>query len=300
MFDWFEWEFTLSLLTNGVLIGLMYSLIALGFVLVYKATDAINFAQGEFVMLAAFFGAVMLVGAGAPFWLAVVVTLVGMIAFAFGLERVVLRPLIGRPIVSVIMATIGLAAVLRGVGPMVFGAETRSIVMPVEDAPIIWGPLFISPIQLIGAAVAVLFLGAFTWFFLKSRMGIAMRAVADNQQVAMAMGINVERYFALAWAMAGVVSALGGIVWGSLLGVDVHLALIGLKVFPVVILGGLDSIAGAIVGGLIIGIVENVAAGYLDPLVGGGTKDFAPYVLMIIALMVRPYGIFGKRQIERV
>jgi branched-chain amino acid transport system permease protein len=300
MFDWFEWEFTLSLLTNGVLIGLMYSLIALGFVLVYKATDAINFAQGEFVMLAAFFGAVMLVSAGAPFWLAVVVTLAGMIAFGFGLERVVLRPLIGRPIVSVIMATIGLAAVLRGAAPLVFGAETRSIVMPVEDAPIVWGPLFISPIQLIGAGVAVIFLAAFTWFFLKSRMGIAMRAVADNQQVAMAMGINVERYFALAWAMAGVVSALGGIVWGSLLGVDVHLALVGLKVFPVVILGGLDSIVGAIVGGLIIGIIENVAAGYLDPVVGGGTKDFAPYVVMIIALMVRPYGIFGKRQIERV
>ena len=300
MFDWFEWEFTLSLLTNGVLIGLMYSLIALGFVLVYKATDAINFAQGEFVMLAAFFGAVTLVGAGAPFWLAVVVTLAGMIAFAFGLERVVLRPLIGRPIVSVIMATIGLAAILRGLGPMVFGAETRSINMPVEDAPIIWGPLFISPIQLIGAAVAVVFLAGFTWFFLKSRMGIAMRAVADNQQVAMAMGINVERYFALAWAMAGVVSALGGIVWGTMLGVDNQLALVGLKVFPVVILGGVDSIIGAIVGGLIVGIVENMAAGYLDPYVGGGTKDFAPYILMIIMLMFRPYGIFGKRRIERV
>jgi branched-chain amino acid transport system permease protein len=124
--------------------------------------------------------------------------------------------------------------------------------------------------------------------------------VADNQQVAMAMGINVERYFALAWAMAGIVSALGGMIWGSLLGVDVHLALVGFKVFPVVILGGLDSIPGAIVGGLVVGIVENVAAGYIDPYVGGGTKDFAPYVLMIVALMVRPYGIFGKAIIERI
>jgi branched-chain amino acid transport system permease protein len=131
-------------------------------------------------------------------------------------------------------------------------------------------------------------------------MGIAMRAVADNQQVAMAMGINVQRYFALAWAMAGIVSALGGVVWGALLGVDVHLALVGLKVFPVVILGGVDSIIGAVVGGLIVGIVENMAAGYIDPYVGGGTKDFAPYVLMIVALMFRPYGIFGKRRIERV
>ena len=148
--------------------------------------------------------------------------------------------------------------------------------------------------------VAVLFFIVFSLFFKKSRMGVAMRAVADNQQVAQAMGINVERYFAYAWAMAGVVSALGGIVWGSMLGVDVQLALVGLKVFPVVILGGLDSIGGALVGGLIIGIVESLAAGYLDPYVGGGTKDFAPYVLMILVLMIRPYGIFGRRQIERV
>jgi branched-chain amino acid transport system permease protein len=131
-------------------------------------------------------------------------------------------------------------------------------------------------------------------------MGIAMRAVADSQQVAMAMGINVQRYFALAWAMAGIVSALGGIVWGAMLGVDNQLALVGLKVFPVVILGGLDSVIGTVVGGLIVGVVENLTAGYLDPFVGGGTKDFAPYVLMIVALMIRPYGIFGSRRIERI
>jgi len=296
----FEWGFTLVLVTNGVLIGLMYSLIALGFVLVYKATDAINFAQGEFVMLAGFILAGMLVLAGAPFWLGVVVTLLGMIAFGFGLERVVLRPLIGRPIIAVIMATIGLATVLRGAAPLFFGAETRAISLPIPDEPLILGPLSLPPVQLVGALLSLGFLAAFTWFFLKSRMGIAMRAVADNQQVAMAMGIHVERYFAIAWGMAGVVSGLGGLAWGALLGVDVHLALIGLKVFPVVILGGLDSILGAIVGGLIVGVVENLAAGYLDPLVGGGTKDFAPYVLMILMLMIRPYGIFGKRRIERV
>src|SRR5262249_5230505 len=172
--------------------------------------------------------------------------------------------------------------------------------LPIRDEPFVLGPLFIPPIQLLGGAVSLLFLGGFGWFFLKSRKGIAMRAVADNQQVAMAMGIDVERYFGLAWSMTGIVSALGGVLWGNLLGVDVNLALVGFKVFPVVILGGLDSIPGAIVGGLIVGIVENVAAGYIDPLVGGGTKDFAPYVLMIIALMVRPYGIFGKAIIERV
>jgi branched-chain amino acid transport system permease protein len=210
--------------------------------------------------------------------------------------------LLGRPVVSVIMATMGLAAVLRGAAPLFYGAETRSIPLPIPDEPIVLfgGAISLPPVQVVGALLSLAFLGAFTWFFLKSRMGVAMRAVADNQQVAMAMGIHVERYFAIAWGMAGVVSALGGLAWGALLGVDVHLALIGLKVFPVVILGGLDSIVGAVVGGLIVGVVENLAAGYLDPLVGGGTKDFAPYVLMILMLMIRPYGIFGKRRIERV
>jgi len=296
----FDWQFFGLLMSNGILIGLMYSLIAMGFVLVYKATDAINFAQGEFVMIAGFVVAAALSMYGAPLWLAVTIGLGGMIGFGFGLERAMLRRLIGRPIIAVVMATIGLAAVLRGLGPLVLGAETRPLQLPISDEPIVWGPLFIPPIQLLGALVSLLFVGAFGWFFLKSRKGIAMRAVADSQQVAMAMGINVERYFALAWAMTGVVSALGGIIWGSLLGVDVHLALVGFKVFPVVILGGLDSIPGAIVGGLIVGVVENVAAGYVDPYVGGGTKDFIPYVLMIVALMVRPYGIFGKSIIERV
>jgi branched-chain amino acid transport system permease protein len=223
-----------------------------------------------------------------------------MVALGFGLERVVLRPLIGRPIISVIMATIGLAAVLRGTAVLAFGAGTRAINMPIGDTPIVLGPVYLPPVQLVGAGVSLVFLAGFSWFFLKSRIGVAMRAVADNQQVAMAMGINVQRYFGLAWAMAGVVSALGGIVWGAMLGVDNQLALVGLKVFPVVILGGLDSILGAVVGGLVIGITENMAAGYLDPYVGGGTKDFVPYVLMIVVLMIRPEGMFGRRRIERV
>ena len=292
-------EFLFALVLSGASIGLMYSLIALGFVLVYKATDAINFAQGEFVMLAGMV-VVTVLGAQAPLIAAIVVVLLVMIGFGFGLEKVVLRPLLGRPVVAVIMATIGVAAVLRGWGPLVLGIETRNLPLPIGDEPITIGPASLPPIQVLGAVVALLFFVAFNWFFKKSRMGVAMRAVADNQQVAQAMGINVERYFAIAWAMAGIVSALGGVVWGSMLGVDVQLALVGLKVFPVVILGGLDSIGGALIGGLIIGIVESLAAGYLDPYVGGGTKDFAPYVLMILVLMIRPYGIFGRRQIERV
>jgi branched-chain amino acid transport system permease protein len=295
-----EWQFTLVLVLNGVMIGLMYALIALGFVLIYKATDAINFAQGEFVMFAAFIAAGAAGLAGLPFWVSALLAIAGMVVLGFGLERIVLRPLIGRPIISVIMATIGLQAVLRGFATLAFGAGTRAIVMPISDSPISLGPVTVPPVQVVGAGVSLVFLAGFTWFFLKSRVGVAMRAVADSQQVAMAMGINVQRYFALAWAMAGVVSALGGIVWGAMLGVDNQLALVGLKVFPVVILGGLDSIIGAVVGGLIVGVVENLAAGYLDPYVGGGTKDFVPYVLMIAVLMIRPEGIFGRRRIERV
>jgi branched-chain amino acid transport system permease protein len=292
--------FFFLLLSNGLLIGLMYSLIALGFVLVYKATDAINFAQGEFVMIAGFVAAGVLSLWGAPLWLAVLLALASLIAFGFVLERVMLRKLIGRPVIAVVMATIGLASILRGIGPFTIFSGTKPLPLPIRDEPFMLGPLFIPPIQILGAGVSLAFLAGFGWFFLRSRKGIAMRAVADNQQVAMAMGIDVERYFGVAWAMTGIVSALGGILWGNLLGVDVNLALVGFKVFPVVILGGLDSIPGAIIGGLIVGVVENIAAGYVDPLVGGGTKDFAPYVLMILALMIRPYGIFGKRIIERV
>ena len=296
---WDELQFALALIVSGFSIGLMYSLIALGFVLVYKATDAINFAQGEFVMLAGFVAAVSL-GEKIPVLAAVAIAVAIMVLFSFALERIVLRPLLGRPIVAVIMATIGLGAMLRGLPPITVGGETRAVSLPIGDTPITFGPITLPPVQVLGVVVTLMFLAIFTWFFLKSRMGVAMRAVADNQQVAMAMGINVERYFALAWAMAGTVSALGGVIWGSMLGVDVHLALVGLKVFPVVILGGLDSIVGAVIGGLIVGVVESLAAGYLDPYVGGGTKDFAPYVLMILMLMFKPYGMFGTHRIERV
>jgi branched-chain amino acid transport system permease protein len=295
-----DFGFFLLLMSNGLLIGLMYALIALGFVLVYKATDAVNFAQGEFVMIAGILVAAALGVWKAPLWLAAGLGLAAMIAFGFALERTMLRKLIGRPVIAVVMATIGLASILRGIGPTAFGAGSRPLPLPIPDEPIILGPLFIPPIQLVGGLVSLMFLAGFGWFFVKSRKGIAMRAVADNQQVAMAMGINVERYFGLAWAMTGMVSALGGIIWGNIIGVDVNLSLVGFKVFPVVILGGLDSIPGAVIGGLIVGLVENIAAGYVDPYVGGGTKDLAPYVLMILALMIRPYGIFGKKIIERV
>ena len=287
-------------MSNGLLTGLMYSLVAVGFVLIYKSTDAINFAQGEFCMIAAIVVASMMTLYGFPLWAAIGVALAFMLGFNWSLERVVLRRMIGRDVVAIIMATIGLALMFRGLGPLIFGAETRPINLPIEQTPVIWGPFFMSQIDILGAVISIAFLAGFGWFFLKSRKGVAMRAVADSHQVSMAMGINVERYFALAWMLAGVVALLGGIVWGNAIGVDTQLAQLGLKVFPVVILGGLDSIVGVIVGGLVVGLVEALAAGYLDPYVGGGTKDFTPYVLMILVLMIRPYGIFGKPTIERI
>jgi branched-chain amino acid transport system permease protein len=295
-----EWQFFIELTTNGMLTGMMYSLVAVGFVLIYKSTDALNFAQGEFCMIAAIIIAAVAQEFGLPLWLAIGLGLAFMMGMCMVLERVVLRKMIGQPIHSIIMATLGLALVLRGVGPLAFGNETRPINLPIPDAPIIWGPFFMAPIDVLGGSISVIFLAAFGWFFLKSRKGVAMRAVADSHQVSMAMGINVERYFVLAWMLAGFVALLGGIIWGNAIGVDTQLATLGLKVFPVVILGGLDSIIGCIIGGLIVGVCEAITAGYVDPYVGGGTKDFTPYVLMILALMIRPYGMFGKPIIERI
>jgi branched-chain amino acid transport system permease protein len=289
-----------ELIINGLMVGALYSLIALGFVLIYKASDVINFAQGDLVMFAGYIVSSCLQIYGLPLWLAILLGLGGMILLGFLIEKLVLQHLIGRPVVAVIMATIGLAAFLQGLAPFLWGIETKNLPLPVPDDPIFLGEILLSQLELIAAGVALASIVIISWWFTKSRIGIALRAIADDQQVALAMGIDVKRYFAVAWAIAGVVALIGGLVWGNLLGVDVQLALVGLKVFPVVILGGLDSIVGAIVGGLIVGTVESLAAGVIDPYVGGGTKDFTPYVLMIVVLMIRPYGLFGKEDIERV
>jgi branched-chain amino acid transport system permease protein len=295
-----ELPFFLELLVAGLLIGMMYALVALGFVLIYKASQAINFAQGEFVMFGGFLVAVSMRYYGLSLLVSIALGFGAMIALGLLLERVVLRPLIGRPVIAIIMATIGLASILRGVLLLIWGPLTVNIPLPLTEAPIEVFGLLVKLIAVVGAIISILFLAGFSFVFLRSRIGIALRAVADNQTVAQGMGIDVRRYFALTWVTAGVVATIGGILWGNMIGADVHTALIGLKVFPVVILGGLTSIPGAIVGGLIIGALENVAAGYIDPLVGGGTKDFIPYIIMIFALMLRPYGFFGERTIERV
>jgi branched-chain amino acid transport system permease protein len=289
-----------ELVVNGLMVGSLYSLIAVGFVLIYKASDVINFAQGEFVMFGGYIVAACLQLYGLSLWLSLTIGVVAMVLLGFVIEGAVLKHLIGRPVVAVIMATIGLASFLRGLAPLLWGIETKNLPLPVPETPFLVGEIQISPSELFAGLVSFTSIALIGWLFTKSRVGIALRAIADDQQVSMAMGISVKRYFALSWAIAGVVALVGGVIWGNLIGVDIQLALVGLKVFPVVILGGLDSILGAIIGGLLVGAVEALAAGLVDPLVGGGTKDFTPYVLMILLLMVRPYGLFGKENIERV
>ena len=292
--------FFASLLITGLLTGAIYALVALGFVLVYKATGVINFAQGEFMMFGAFIAAALLTDFSLPAIVAIPMTMVIMAGLGLVTERVVLRPMIGRPPIGMIMATVGLAFVFRGLAPMLWGGTTKDLSLPLPQSPVQILDVRLSPTVLTGAAVAILLVGGFALLFQRSRIGIALRAVADDTQAAMAMGISVPWAFGTAMAVSGVAAAAGGLIWGDILGVDSYLALVGFKVFPVVILGGLDSVGGAVLGGLAVGAVESVAAGYIDPYVGGGTKDFVPFLLMLVVLMVRPYGFFGKEVIERV
>jgi branched-chain amino acid transport system permease protein len=292
--------FFFDLFVNGLMNGSTYALVALGFVLIYKATSVVNFAQGELVMFGGYVAAALVTLYRLPLAVAVPVLLGTMVALGFALERGVLRLMIGQRVISVVMVTIGLAQVFQGSAAMIWGVQTKNVALPIPLEPYVIWEIYLSPINIVAALVSGVFLVGFAWFFRRSRTGIAMRAVANDQQASMAVGINVRLVFALSWAIAGLTAAVGGLLWGSMLGVDTQLALVGLKVFPAVILGGLDSVPGAVVGGLIIGAVESVAAGYVDPYVGGGTKDFLPYVLMILALMIRPYGFFGRETIERV
>jgi branched-chain amino acid transport system permease protein len=293
-------EFFFQLVLNGLMVGALYTLIAMGFVLIYKASEVINFAQGEQVMIGGYLALMMLSSVRLPLPLAILATMGVMALLGFVVERTILRPLTGYPVVSVIMATIGLAAVLRGVAPLVWSAEVRGFpaILPATPIHVLGVPL--APINLASAGLAFVCMAGLGYFFQRTRFGVAMRAVSDDPRAAATMGIDLRSILALAWAIAGMVSALGGVIWGRILGVDPYLAIVGLKVFPVVILGGLDSIMGAVVGGFVMGVLENLAAGYIDPLVGGGAKDVVPFVVLIVVLMVRPYGLFGREIIERV
>ena len=294
-------NFFLQLVINGLVVGSVYALVALGFVIIFKSTSVVNFAQGEFLLLGAYISLAVVGQYHMPFWVAVIITLLFSIALGMLIERLILRPMIGEPVISVIMVTLGLSSVLKAVVQGIWGTDTRPFPEIFPSTPVQIGPLPVSQGYIYSVVCVALLLLLFTLFFKYSRAGIAMRATAFSQQVAQSMGISVRRMFALAWAIAAVVSAIGGILLGGVRGgVDAALAAIGLKVIPVVILGGLDSIIGAIVGGLLVGVLENLAGGYLDPIFGGGVKEVAPFVVLVLILMIKPYGLFGKVHIDRV
>jgi len=289
-----------QIIVSGLAAGGVYGLIALGFVLIYKATSILNLATGEFMTLGAFVCLSVMTQVSAPFYVALFVTVIFASLLGLIIERVILRPLIGEPIIAVIMVTIGLASMLKGLTHIIWSPEYRSFPPIFPPKPLFLGFAIVPSGLLWGFIFAIIGTVIFTMIFRYTRTGLAMRATAANQQAALSMGISVKRVFALSWIFAAITAAVGGIIIGNISGISIHLGHIGLKVLAVIILGGLDSIGGAILGGFIIGILENFAGVYLDTLFGGGIKEVVPFVVLVIILMIRPYGIFGKPTIERV
>ncbi len=285
-------QLTLTGLTNGAILALA----SLGFVLIYKSSDIINFAQGEFLLIGAYVTYAMIAQFGLAWPLGLLLTMVIAIALGVVVERLVLRPLIGEPIISVIMVTIGLSSLLRAIVSTIWGNQPRAFPPFIPSRPVNILGATVGADRLWAIAVAIIMLWLFNFFFRRSKEGIAMRAVADDQQAAMSMGISVKKIFAWAWSIAAVSAAVGGALVANIVGVGPELAGFGLRVFPVVILGGLDSIPGAILGGVIIGLLEAYVGGYI----GMGLNQVISFIVLLLILLVRPYGFFGREIIERV
>ncbi len=296
-----DWSLFLAFMVNGILVGALYGVVAMCFVLIYKATQILNFAQGEFILIGAWICWATIVPFGLPFWLGFLVTLVFMFLFGVLLQMVVLRPMIGEPIISVIMLTIGLSIVFRALTNWIFGSHVRAFPTVFETDHIAILGLNVQMPYVLSFMLAILVVVGFFLFFRYSRMGLAMRATAFDQQVAQSLGISVERVFALSWAISAMASALAGVVIGMVNGVSASLAVYGIKVFPAVIVGGLDSIVGGMVGGVIVGVLENAAA-FFDTqyLHWGNLLEVVPFYVLIIILMIKPYGLFGTKDIERI
>jgi branched-chain amino acid transport system permease protein len=294
-----DWSFFLEVLIGGLLAGIMYSLVALGFVLIFKASGVFNFAQGAMVFIAALIF-VSLVERHWGLLLAAVATLAVMVALAFFVERFVLRPLINQPPISLFMATIGLAFLIEGTAQGILGAQVHGLDIGIPDTPVQIGAINISRFDLFAAGVAALLVGLLAFFFSKTRIGRALRAVADDHQAALAVGIPLEQIWVVVWTASGFVALVAGILWGSRTGVQFSLTFTALKALPVLILGGFTSIPGAIVGGLLVGASEKLAEVYLGPRIGSGIENWFPYVLATFFLLVRPEGLFGEKRIERV
>lgn len=292
-------QFFFEVLIAGLMAGVMYSLVALGFVLIFKASGVFNFAQGAMVLFAAL-TFVSLEERGLPRWAAVGATLGVMLLLALAIERVVLRPLVNQPPISLLMATIGLTFCIEGLAQGVWGASVKGLDLGIPDTPFDVKGVQISQFDLFAAATAGVLVVVLALFFQVTRVGRALRAVADDHQAALSVGIPLQHIWALVWAAAGAVSLVAGLLWGSRLGVQFALSVITLKALPVIILGGFTSIAGAIVGGLIVGASEKLAEVYLGPALGGGIENWFPYVLALLFLLVRPEGLFGEKRIDRV
>lgn len=296
-------SFFFEVLIGGLLSGVMYSLVALGFVLIYKASGVFNFAQGAMV----FFAALTYVGlleVGLPALAALPATLAVMVVLGLATERIVLRPLVNQPQITLFMATIGLSFFIEGLAQMVWGANVRGLDLGLQDEPMQWLSdsvgIFVSKFDLAAAGVAAILVTSLALFFNRTRIGRALRAVADDHQAALAVGIPLQQIWGIVWGVAGGVALVAGLLWGARNGVQFALTFVALKALPVLILGGFESIPGAIVGGLIIGASEKLAEVYLGPFVGGGIEGWFPYVLALVFLLIRPEGLFGEKIIRRV
>ncbi|HAT31559.1 MAG TPA: branched-chain amino acid ABC transporter permease [Janthinobacterium sp.] len=296
--------FFCEVLIGGLLSGVMYALMALGFVLIYKASGVFNFAQGAMVFFAALSCAGLVDDFGLPLWLAIALTMALMVALALAIERVVLRPLLNQPEITLFMATIGLAYFIEGLAQLIWGAQVRKLDLPIEDVPIAWllarYDINVSQFDVAAAAVCALLVTALALLFSHTRIGRALRAVADDHQAAQAVGIPLRRIWAVVWSLAGMVALVAGLLWGARNGVQFALTFVALKALPVLILGGFTSVPGAMAGGLIIGAAEKLAEVYLGPLVGGGIEGWFPYALALLFLLLRPEGLFGEKIIRRI
>lgn len=289
-------------LVTGLVVGATYGLIALGFVLIYKASAVLNLAQGELIMIGAYICFFFSAQAGIPFFAAVALTLPVSLLIGVIMERLFLRHMIGQPLVAVIMMTIGLMVFLRGVVSAVWGDKSRAYVAALPEEALTFGSIRLSYEYLISAAVSVSFLIILLLFFRFTKTGLTMRAVADEEQAAQSVGISIKGVLSKSWSIAALTAAVGGIILALLSGgVNTsHFPEYGLRVLPVVLLGGLESIPGAIIGGIIIGLSENLAALYVEPILGAGMKELMPYIIVLLILVIRPYGLFGLRRIERI
>lgn len=291
--------FFTEVVITGLLTGIMYSLVALGFVLIFKASGVFNFAQGAMVL----FAALTLVGLmehGVPVWLALALTMVVMVALALAVERLMLRPLVNQPHIILFMATIGLTFFLEGFGELLWGSNVKKLDVGIPNESFEVGGVLLNQFDLFAAVMAALLVGVLAVFFHKTPIGRALRAVADDHQAAMSVGIPLKTIWVVVWSVAGIVAMVAGIVWGARSGVQFSLSLIALKALPVLILGGFTSVPGAIIGGLIIGVGEKIAEIYWGPLIGGAIENWFAYMLALVFLLFRPQGLFGERIIERV